>query len=219
MVTQIIKVRALFKQVHLKIPFQVISMDKKYIARHLQRGYMMSIKSKTQGRHALMSARPACDTARAIIKWCTERTRIHFSTSTCQFIFQRQAAYMSDSLRMALLRFVIFAFLAVANCAEWVQLPKLELPSIDLNPTSSSSATKDPSGFANATIDPLYLSGLQSMHQQLRNSIWADKKEPNTMQEKVTYLQLLKNRILRHIGKWKKPITPLFSRLEIKPFK
>jgi hypothetical protein len=99
---------------------------------------------------------------------------------------------------MTLLRLVFFTVLAVANC-EWVQLPKLELPSIDLNP--SSSAAKDQSSFANATIDPLYLSGLQSMHQQLRNSIWADKKEPSTMQEKVTYLQLLKNRILRHIGK------------------
>jgi hypothetical protein len=93
---------------------------------------------------------------------------------------------------MTLLRLAFFTVLAVANC-EWVQLPKLELPSIDLNP--SSSATKDQSSFANATIDPL------SMHQQLRNSIWADKKEPSTMQEKVTYLQLLKNRILRHIGK------------------
>jgi hypothetical protein len=101
---------------------------------------------------------------------------------------------------MAPVTLVFFALVAVANC-EWVQLPKLELPSIDLNP--SSSASKDQSGFANATIDPLYLSGLQSMHQQLRNSIWAEKKEPTTMQEKVTYLQLLKNRILRHIGKKK----------------
>ncbi|XP_065339170.1 uncharacterized protein LOC135938991 [Cloeon dipterum] len=91
----------------------------------------------------------------------------------------------------------IFSVLAMANC-DWIQLPQVETQNIDLNPQPSKATEKNQ--LNNITIDPYYLSSLQSLHQQLRHSIWTQKEEPATMKEKVTYLHKLKNRMLRHIA-------------------
>ncbi|XP_059475736.1 uncharacterized protein LOC132196839 [Neocloeon triangulifer] len=101
---------------------------------------------------------------------------------------------------MMRLLFLLFGFLvALTNC-EWIQLPQVNTANVDLNPQPSKTSKSDQTPFSNLTIDPYYISSLQTLHQQLRDSIWLKKEEPRTMQEKITYLNLLKNRMLRFIA-------------------